>query len=78
MMDDNTVGLWGNTGIGWGLKMNTSNGAVTLEGDLSVRKTGDGYARFTHDTYTNENLFSANNLKLSMGSSGGLVIGGPG
>src|SRR5262249_20135284 len=27
---------------------------------------GDGYARFTHDTFSNENQFTANNLKLSM------------
>ncbi|MBW8844285.1 MAG: hypothetical protein JF607_04850 [Burkholderiales bacterium] len=28
MMDDNTVGFWGNTGIGWGLTMNTTTGDV--------------------------------------------------
>jgi hypothetical protein len=70
MMDDHTVGFWGNTGIGWGLKMDTTSGDITLEGDLSIRKTGDGYARFTHATYSNENQFSANNLKLSMASTG--------
>ncbi len=66
MADDNNVGFWGNAGIGWGLQMDVSNGNLRLEGDLFIRKTGDGYARFTNDTYTNENTFQANNLKLSM------------
>lgn len=74
MADDNTVGFWGNTGANWGLKMDTGNGAVTLEGDLSIRKTADGYARFTHDAFTNENTFAANNLKLSMASTGPLIV----
>ena len=78
MADDNTVGFWGNTGANWGLKMDTGNGAVTLEGDLNVRKTGDGYARFTHDAFSNENTFAANNLKLSMASTGPFfVVGAP-
>lgn len=75
MMDDNTVGFWGNAGIGWGLKMNVGNGDITLEGDLYVRKTDSGYARFTNSTFSNEGTFLANNLKLVMGGTG-LVIGG--
>jgi len=56
--------------------MDTANGAVTLEGDLNVRKTADGYATFTHRTFSNESAFAANNLKLSMANTG-LVIGQP-
>lgn len=33
------IGLWGNTGAGWGLQMNTTTGAVTLANNLTV--TGD-------------------------------------
>jgi hypothetical protein len=32
MSDDTHVGFWGNTGVGWGLVMNTSNGAVNISG----------------------------------------------
>ncbi|MBK8021894.1 MAG: hypothetical protein IPK19_10845 [Chloroflexi bacterium] len=74
MADDNTVGLWGNGGIGWGLRMNVGDGDILLEGDLSIRKTAGGYATFTNNTYSNEATLQANNLKLVMGSDGGLVI----
>ncbi|MDF0676186.1 MAG: hypothetical protein P0120_17900 [Nitrospira sp.] len=30
MVDDDHVGLWGNTGVGWGLSMNTANGNVGI------------------------------------------------
>jgi hypothetical protein len=79
MMDDNTVGFWGNTGAQWALKMNTASGDLVLEGDLSIRKTAGGYATFTNDTFNNEGSFQQNNLKLSMGHASGLiVIGAPG
>jgi hypothetical protein len=35
MADDNNVGFWGNTGAGWGLRMDTSSGDVSI-GRLTV------------------------------------------
>ena len=63
MADDNSVGFWGNTGAGWGLRVDTTSGAVSLSGDLAIPKTGDGNAVFTHNTFANENTLQANNLK---------------
>jgi hypothetical protein len=34
MRTDTSVGLWGNTGVGWGLFMDTGNGDVTIRGNL--------------------------------------------
>jgi len=34
MMDDNNVGLWGNTGANWGLTMNTATGDVQASGAI--------------------------------------------
>jgi hypothetical protein len=69
MADDNRVGLWGNTGAGWGLTMDTTSGDVALTGSLNLPKTAAGTAAFTNATFQNENDFSANNLKLQMASS---------
>lgn len=74
MSDDTHVGLWGNTGIGWGLSMDTSSGALQLAGDLLLPKTSGGSAIFTNTTYNNEGAFFANNLKLSMASEGPFII----
>lgn len=45
-----------------------ANGNVILEGDLYLRKTGDGYARFTQETFPSWLFYqeSPNNLKLIM------------
>jgi hypothetical protein len=34
MADDTTIGFWGNTGSGWGLRMDTSSGALSFGGDF--------------------------------------------
>jgi hypothetical protein len=39
MKDNNTVGFWGNTGVGWGLTMDTGNGNVDVVGTLTVHGT---------------------------------------
>ena len=36
MKDDNTIGLFGNNGGGWGLTMSTSDGVVSMESNLYV------------------------------------------
>src|SRR6185436_12266208 len=78
--DPNTLMILGRTVSTSPLKRSVSiwdelnvNGAgnVTLEGNLYLRKTGDGYARFTHDTFLVPGwppfLESPNNyLKLAM------------
>jgi hypothetical protein len=47
MLDDSRVGLWGNTGAGWGLTMHTGTGEVQIRGDLhvggSIFKGGGGF-----------------------------------
>src|SRR6185295_3249856 len=70
MADDNTLGLFGNTGASpnWGLTMNTATLDITLGSDLYIRTTGGGFARFTKQTFDRlgEPL---NYLKLVMPSS---------
>ena len=50
MSDDNHVGFWGNTGVGWGLTMNTGTGDLNVVGFLDtgrrmrVRQGIDGSA----------------------------------
>lgn len=83
LADDDEVGFWGNTGIGWGLRMNTTNGRVDITGDLAVaggdlslRKSSGGSASFTNATFDNEAELGTANLKLVMGTAQPL-LGGP-
>ncbi len=72
MADDDRVGLFGSTGAGWGLLMNTTSGRVDVEGSLSVHRdlllpnSSQGNVRFTGGTWPNESDFAPNNLKLVM------------
>lgn len=50
MADDNTVGFWGNTGVGWGLRMNTTSGNVTITGSLTA---GGGKGGYVVDNFIN-------------------------
>jgi hypothetical protein len=55
-----------------------SNGSVTLTGPLAIPKTNGGNAVLTNATFSNENTFQLNNLKLQMGATGGfIIIGAP-
>jgi hypothetical protein len=51
MVDNTHVGLWGNTGAGWGVTMDTGSGEVQIHGDLhvsgSIFKGGGGF-RINH------------------------------
>ena len=76
MADDSRVGFWGNTGANWGLTMDTGSGEVVLSNDLTVSKTADGTASFTHRAFANEGSFTPNNLKLEMASRS-TFLGGP-
>jgi len=38
MADDNTVGFWGNAGVGWGLRMNVSTGDLQCAGEINSNK----------------------------------------
>jgi hypothetical protein len=42
MQDDTHIGLFGNTGIGWGMSMNTTTGAVSHAAGLSVDEANLG------------------------------------
>jgi hypothetical protein len=70
MATDTSVGFWGNTGIGWGLTMDTSNGNLVSRGSLSLPNSENGLVTFTGRKYSNESAMRKNNLKLVMGSSG--------
>ncbi len=76
MADDSTVGFYGNTGIGWGLTMNTSTGNLVTKGSLSLPNSENRSITFTGQKYSNESAMRKNNLKLVMGSSGLIFRGG--
>ncbi|HVP54605.1 MAG TPA: tail fiber domain-containing protein [Candidatus Eisenbacteria bacterium] len=52
MANDNSVGFWGNTGVGWGVQMDTSNGNLTTRSvflansDLYFTKTDHNHTGF--------------------------------
>jgi len=75
MANDDQVGLWGNTGIGWGLLMHTTTGRVDVTQDLAVgrtlevRKSGGANAAVTGLAFANEADFTADNLKVVMGNA---------
>lgn len=52
------------------------DGNLKINGDFSFPNTGGGVARLTNQTFSNENTFKNNNVKLSLASSGLLVPGG--
>ena len=56
--------------------MDTGSGEVVLSNDLTVSKTADGTASFTHRAFANEGSFTPNNLKLEMASRS-TFLGGP-
>ncbi len=76
MASDTAVGFWGNTGIGWGLTMDTSSGDLTLKGSLSVPNSGGGAVSLTGRKYDNESALRKNNLKLSMAARGPFIFPG--
>jgi hypothetical protein len=70
MRQDNQVGLWGNTGAGWGMFMDTSNGDVTITGRLGTngfaptpRTSGWGGGIHTFDIEAEATIWSRNNLQ---------------
>ncbi len=83
MASDTQVGFWGNTGVGWGLTMDTTSGQVDinktlkLNGDLIIPNSGGGSASLTARKYDNEAGFKNNNVKLSLGNSGLRIISEP-
>jgi hypothetical protein len=54
-----------------------ASGNVTMTGELALPNTVGGTAAFTNQKLANENTFRANNLKLRMGGTGLIIIGGP-
>ena len=40
MADDTHVGFWGNNGVGWGLRMDTTNGNLAVAGDVALPASG--------------------------------------
>ena len=79
MSDDSHVGLWGNNGAGWGLTMDTANRNVGIGGSLAV----SGSMSFQNSAGSTVTLGGAagpmndlqpNNVRLVMGSSGGVIV----
>jgi hypothetical protein len=66
MASDTSVGLWGNTGAGWGLEMDTSSGNVLIRGTLRIPHSGGGQVTFSNARFSNESSLQPNNLKLIM------------
>jgi hypothetical protein len=67
MRDDTSVGLYGNTGAGWGMFMNTGNGDVTIPGRLGTggwsptpRQAGWGGGIHTWDIEAEATIWSRN------------------
>jgi len=56
MRSDNEVGFWGNTGIGWGLYMDTATGNVTCAGKVDDNKYSS-YAYASGATNTSRGAF---------------------
>lgn len=52
-------------------------GDLKVTGQLLVPKTGGSFASFMGTTFSNESEFANNNVKLSMGTSGFIIIGAP-
>jgi len=55
MADDTHVGFWGNTGAGWGLRVDTSTGDVAISGSLT--KGGGGF-KIDHPLHPAEEYLS--------------------
>jgi hypothetical protein len=51
-------------------------GNVVLTGTLTIPKT-EGNATFSNGTFSNENTFQPNNLKLAMAAAGLVIVGAP-
>ncbi|MEW1913737.1 hypothetical protein AB0442_35820 [Kitasatospora sp. NPDC085895] len=79
MADDDTVGFWGNGGVGWGLKMNVNQGGVEVARRMSVRQAGDASAGiwFLQDVALPQRAFvgMADNDTVGFWGNGGIGWG---
>jgi hypothetical protein len=69
-----SVKLWDYLQVNGDLEVTSS---VKINGDFQLPNTGGGFARFTNQKFNNESSFKNNNVKLSLGSSGFLIVNQP-
>jgi hypothetical protein len=79
MSDDTHVGFWGNTGVGWGLVMDTSSGYVNIGGGLDVRSTGTAVSGHGGSGFFVSGVYGDGNLAmLANGTNTGIWAAGNG
>jgi len=79
MKDDNTIGLFGNNGGGWGLTMSTSDGVVSMNSNVYVSgritASTDVYAAGTFTNYSGDDYAGVEGVSASVDGKGKGVEG---